>query len=68
VRLAKENDDAIWTVSRFGDIAGDFVGWRVCVFPRRRISDSFAADFRRDLSDHSLVLGQRQDRLKIDAA
>ena len=54
----KENDYAIWTVSRFGDTAHVSLGWRVRVLPYRRIFDSLVADFCRNFADRPLVFGR----------
>jgi hypothetical protein len=59
---------AIWTFSYFSDTSLGSLGRWVCVFPRRRIPDSPVADFRRDFVDHSLVYGQRQNRLSRAAS
>jgi hypothetical protein len=55
----KESDYAIWTFSRFSYTALDSLGWRIRIFSRRRVHDSPAADFCRDLVDRPLVYQQR---------
>jgi hypothetical protein len=63
----KESDYAIWTFSRFSDTARDSLGRRIRIFSRRRVHDSPAADFCRDLIDRPFVHKQRQDRLRSPA-